>query len=90
MSVSDLPTQHSRLGVLPSPRPSLSMGERWTQWLAGMVLAALVAYFTTMSAINAQLSELRSTESAHFQEILRGMAAFGADIRELRNQRYQP
>ena len=60
------------------------MRDSWIHWLAGMILAALVAYFTTTSAIQAEIAALRATEESHFAEILRRLEVLTADIRELR------
>jgi len=49
-----------------------------------MALAALVAYFTTTSAIQAEVAALKATEESHFAEILRRLEVLTADIRELR------
>ena len=60
------------------------MRDSWIHWLAGMALAALVAYFTTTSAIQAEVAALKATEESHFAEILRRLEVLTADIRELR------
>lgn len=60
--------------------------DMWLHWLAGMVLAALVAYFTTTSAIQAKIAALEATEESHFAEILRRLDAMSADVRELRSR----
>ena len=46
------------------------MRDSWIHWLAGMALAALVAYFTTTSAIQAEVAALKAVEESHFAEIL--------------------
>jgi hypothetical protein len=56
------------------------------QWLVGLILAALVAYFTTTSAIQTELAEAKATESSHFEEVLRRLDALQEDIRELRGR----
>ena len=60
------------------------MRDSWIHWLAGMALAALVAYFTTTSAIQAEVAALKAVEESHFAEILRRLEVLTADIRELR------
>lgn len=49
-----------------------------------MALAALVAYFTTTSAIQAEIAALKATEESHFAELLRRLDQVAIDIRELR------
>ena len=62
------------------------MRDMWLHWLVGMTLAALVAYFTTTSAIQAKIAALEATEESHFAEILRRLDAMSADVRELRGR----
>ena len=57
---------------------------QWLHWIAGMALAALVAYFTTTSAIQAEIAALKATEESHFAELLRRLDMMTIDIRELR------
>lgn len=64
----------------------IQMRDTWLNWLAGMILAALVAYFTTTSAIQAKIAALEATEESHFAEILRRLDAMSADVRELRRR----
>lgn len=54
------------------------------QWLAGLVLAALVAYFTTTSAIQNEVSALKAKQESQFGELLRRLDVMQTDIRELR------
>ena len=63
------------------------MKQTWFHWIAGMILAALVAYFTTTSAIQSEIAALKATEASHFGEILRRLDTLMIDIRELRQQR---
>jgi hypothetical protein len=56
------------------------------QWLVGLILAALVAYFTTTSAMQAGLAEVKATEESHFSEVLRRLDVLQDDIRELRDR----
>ena len=63
------------------------MRQMWLHWAAGMILAALVAYFTTTSAIQAEIAALKATEESHFAEILRRLDVMTADVRELRRDR---
>ena len=62
------------------------MMDRWLHWLAGMTLAALVAYFTTTSAIKVEIAAIKATEESHFAEILRRLDIMMTDIRDLRNK----
>lgn len=58
----------------------------WIRYLGGLVLAAVIAYFTAMSTINQAIAEVRTTEDAHFSEVLRRLDIMQTDIRELRNR----
>lgn len=63
-----------------------SMHNPMVQWLVGLILAALVAYFTTTNALQAGLAEVKATENNHFEEVLRRLDAMQDDIRELRSR----
>jgi hypothetical protein len=52
-----------------------------------IVLAAVVSYFTTIATVQQQTLEVKTTEAAHFQEILRRLDAMQIDVRELRDRR---
>ena len=54
------------------------------RWLIGVAAAAAVAYFTTVSAINRELGEVRSTEHAHHSQNSENFKELKDDIRELR------
>lgn len=63
-----------------------SLKNPMVQWLVGLILAALVAYFTTTAAIQTQLAEAKATENSHFAEVLRRLDVMQADMRELRQR----
>jgi hypothetical protein len=52
-----------------------------------LVFSALLSYITTSSTMDKSIAEVRTTEDAHFQEILRHLQTMQADIRELRERR---
>lgn len=56
------------------------------RYLVGMVLAALVAYFTTTGAIKAELASMKAKQESQFEELLRRMDVLQDDIRELRRR----
>ena len=60
--------------------------QQWLHWIAGLALAALVAYFTTTAAIQAKIAALQATEESHFAEVLRRLDQLALDIRELRGE----
>ncbi|HYE87722.1 MAG TPA: hypothetical protein VEA16_15270 [Vicinamibacterales bacterium] len=57
------------------------------RWAVMLVMSALLSYFTTIGTMSQAIAEVRTTEEAHFQELLRRLDVMQADIRELRNQR---
>jgi cell division protein FtsB len=58
----------------------------WGRYLLGMVLAAAVAYFTTTSAIQIEIAQVKATQSAQFDEVLRRLNDMKEDLRELRGR----
>ena len=54
------------------------------RWLISVAAAATVAYFTTIGAIQAELSEVKTRQDSQFQEVLRRLELMQSDIRELR------
>ena len=63
-----------------------SMQNPLVQWVVGLVLAAIVAYFTTANALQTGLAQVKATEESHFGEVLRRLDLMQNDIRELRNK----
>lgn len=58
----------------------------WLRWLIGVGAAAVVAYFTTIGAIQAEVSEVKTRQDSQFQEVLRRLDLMQSDIRELRGR----
>jgi hypothetical protein len=58
----------------------------WMRYLGGLVLAGLIAYFTTISTINESIAQVREREDNHFSEVLRRLDVMQMDIRELRDR----
>ena len=56
------------------------------RYIAGLALAGLVAYFTTIGTMNRELGEVRTKQDENFNELLRRLDVLQADIRELRNR----
>jgi predicted outer membrane lipoprotein len=54
------------------------------RWLLGVVVAAVVAYFTTINAIQAAVVEVKTRQETQFLEVLRQLEDIKTDIRELR------
>ena len=52
--------------------------------LLGVLVAALVAYYTTQASIQAEIASIKATQTSQFEEVLRRLADMQADIRELR------
>jgi hypothetical protein len=61
-------------------------GSEWIRWGGGLLVAALVSYFTALGTMNREIATLKATEESHFGEVLRRLDALQADIRELRNR----
>ena len=58
----------------------------YVRLLIGVAAAALVAYFTTIGAIQGEISESKARQDAQFSEVLRRLDQLQQDIRELREQ----
>lgn len=58
----------------------------WVRYIGGLILAGLIAYFTTLGTINQAVAEVRERENNHFSEVLRRLDVLQADIRELRDR----
>ena len=58
----------------------------YVRWFVGVGAAALVAYFTTIGAIQAEVSEIKTRQDSQFSEVLRRLELMQADIRELRGR----
>ena len=58
----------------------------YMRWLIGVGAAAIVAYFTTINAIQAEVSEIKTRQDSQFSEVLRRLELLQADIRELRGR----
>lgn len=56
------------------------------RYLVGVALAAAVAYFTTIGAIQAELSATKAQQESQFSEVLRRLELMQQDIRELRGR----
>jgi hypothetical protein len=52
--------------------------------LLGVLVAALVAYYTTQASIQAEIAEIKATQTSQFSEVLRRLGTMQDDIRELR------
>jgi len=59
----------------------------YIRWLIGVGAAALVAYFTTISAIQAEVTEVKTRQDSQFSEVLRRLDIMQQDIRDLRQVR---
>lgn len=58
----------------------------FVRWIVGVGAAALVAYFTTIGAIQTEVSEIKTRQDSQFNEVLRRLELLQADIRELRSR----
>lgn len=56
------------------------------RYAIGLVLAALVAYFTTTGAIQTEIAAIKAKQDSQFGELLRRLDIMQADIRELRGR----
>ena len=54
--------------------------------LLGVLVAALVAYYTTQASIQAEIAEIKATQTSQFGEVLRRLGIMQDDIRELRQR----
>lgn len=58
----------------------------WLRYIGGLILAGLIAYFTTLGTLNQAVAEVREREDNHFSEVLRRLDVMQQDIRELRDR----
>ena len=56
------------------------------RWAFGLVLAGVVAYFTSIGTISEEVARVHEREDNHFNEVLRRLEIMQTDIRELRNR----
>lgn len=59
----------------------------WARYGLGVVVAAVVAYFTTIGAIQVKVAALDIKQQANFEEVLRRIDDLKQDLRELRRGR---
>jgi len=57
--------------------------EVW-RWVAGMIVTALVSYFTAMSTVQQRLEHIDTREDAHFREVMRSIEALRMDFNGVR------
>lgn len=65
--------------------PSNGKGD-FLRWLIGVAMAAMVAYFTTISTLNQGLAEVRERQKNQFEEIMRRLEMLQIDIRDMRSR----
>lgn len=59
----------------------------YIRYVVGLILAGIIAYFTTIGTLNQAVTEVREREDNHFSEVLRRLDVLQGDIRELRDRR---
>lgn len=66
-------TSAQRLAAAVAPHLKAPNGRNWTllQWVAGAVVAGLVAYFTAMGSVQTSVAVVDSREQQHFEEVQR-------------------
>lgn len=83
---ADVIAQLRAAGLRQNVEEPLSLKSQWLQKLLLLVLAALVAYFTTNSTMDKAIGQIDERENNHFAEVLRRMDAIQIDVRELRSR----
>lgn len=70
------------------------MGEKFNgktgeyiRYVMGLILAGIIAYFTTIGTLDKAVAQVREREDNHFSEVLRRLEILQQDIRELRDRR---
>lgn len=56
----------------------------WIRWVGGLVIAAAVAYFTAVGAIEREIAIVKANQENNFGEVLRRLELMQQDIREIR------
>ena len=56
----------------------------YVRWLIGVAAAATVAYYTTIGAIQAEVSAIKARQDSQFGEVLRRLDVLQQDIRDMR------
>ena len=54
------------------------------RWAFGMILAAVVAYFTAIGSISERVAVVETKENLHFEELKSSLAEIKAELRALR------
>ena len=58
----------------------------YARYAIGLIIAGLVAYFTTIGTLNQAVAQVREREDNHFSEVLRRLDILQQDIRDLRDR----
>lgn len=68
-------------------RDPLGSGVRFdvVRTIVTALVAGLVAYFTSMTAIDQRVTTVETRESTHFEELQRTLGEMRTDMREIRN-----
>lgn len=85
--LDDLSAQRVAEKVAPMLKTPNGRNGEWVRWSVGLAMAALVAYFTAIGTIKEEVTGIKATENAHFEELLRRFEVMQQDIRELRGER---
>lgn len=73
-----------KLGASPGPARGGGFSSETLRWALGLVLAAAVAYFTTIGTIETRVSVLEERENNHYEELKRMLTDVASDVREIR------
>lgn len=69
-------------GGKPPQQSRLTM--RTIEWAIGMALAAIVAYYTTVNALETKSAVLEEREQNHYHEMIQRLDEMRADIKDLK------
>lgn len=77
-------------GVI-SPKTN-GAAQEWLRWGLPLVISGIIAYFTAVGSMQAEVASIKALENAHFQELLRAVEDLKLQIRILSDEarRRQP
>lgn len=82
--ISDEATIEAIADAVEQRRVQVGRSGDYVRWALGLLIAGAISYFTTINTMDGEIRDVRTTEDAHFKEVLRRLDVMQADIRELR------
>lgn len=62
----------------------MTIGADWLWKLLGLAIAAMVAYYTALGAVEKRVEGIDAREQAHYHELMRRLDELRNDVKDLR------